>query len=337
MSGCDCNDCDPGIRPGVAEVCGDGVDQDCNGSDLACDPADVDRDGHVAGPRDCNDSDPLIHQGALERCNSLDDDCDGMADEGCDADTDGDGWAEPIGCEGDAMINPGSTEICDAVDNDCDGVINEVYALPDASFPDGPMGCVSCLAGESADYCAVDLAGDGSLATDPTLSFRNCGGCRAHCTALRSDGCVDGVCQCSATGTECAEDDRCCPSGCEDLTSARNCGGCGRNCNAGGVSLRPSADVCADLDGDGVVAECACGTGSPCLDGEMCCGGTCVAMSDAQNCGACGNSCYRGGDDARQVCARVMPGAYRCQCNSGRSDCNASNADGCETEGATCP
>ncbi len=69
--------------PCLEEVPYDGIDQDCDGSDLT----DVDEDGfdavEVGGP-DCRDGNPDIHPDAPELCAfGADEDCDGVIDEGC--------------------------------------------------------------------------------------------------------------------------------------------------------------------------------------------------------------------------------------------------------------
>lgn len=49
----DCDDRDAGIAPGGAEVCQDGVDQDCDGADARCDPVNVMADPNMLlGPAD---------------------------------------------------------------------------------------------------------------------------------------------------------------------------------------------------------------------------------------------------------------------------------------------
>ena len=119
----DCNDASSSIYPGSAEICGNGIDDNCNGSiDEACVLytyyQDNDGDGYgsnitisnyVSTPPagyvnhqlDCDDSNAAINPEATEICgNGTDDNCNGQIDEGCTsytyyADADNDNYGNP--------------------------------------------------------------------------------------------------------------------------------------------------------------------------------------------------------------------------------------------------
>jgi len=144
----DCDDTDAMIHPNAIEICGDGIDQDCDGSDLACDDSDADGDGYTVTNGDCNDSDATIYPGATEiGCDGIDQDCNGADLTTCTyyKDTDGDGYGDPnifittgievvsssyvannTDCDdSDSAVYPGATEACDGKDNNCSGEVDE--------------------------------------------------------------------------------------------------------------------------------------------------------------------------------------------------------------------
>jgi|GEM_PF-1601615 len=119
----DCDDADASTYVGAPEVPYDGIDQDCDGSDLV--DADGDGfDGSAAGGDDCDDADPATNPAGVEvPYDGIDQDCDG----GDFVDVDGDGadsWevGGPDCDDGDAGIGPGMEDIpYDGIDQDCDG------------------------------------------------------------------------------------------------------------------------------------------------------------------------------------------------------------------------
>ena len=239
--GTDCDDADADIHPASAERC-DGIDNDCDG-DIDEDVtstwySDADGDGYgdpesalddcdppsgfVADATDCDDTTATTSPAGTEVCNDVDDDCDGLVDDGAiDAPTwygdgDGDGYGDPaaplVACDapsahvadatdcddGDFAINPGATEVCNGLDDDCDALVDDAdgdvelaaggtwYADSDADgYGDASNGVTACAQPSGTVTDATDCD-DTATAVNPGAT-EVCNGLDDDCDALVDD------------------------------------------------------------------------------------------------------------------------------------------------------
>ncbi len=124
---------------------------------------------------DCNDQNPQINPAAVELCNSIDDNCDGKADDGFTpvllvTDADGDGFGSTngmsmIGCppvpnfattfddcnDTDASIHPGAAEAANGRDDNCNGKVDDAGVTPGTGGGGGSGGTTAPLPTAPAD------------------------------------------------------------------------------------------------------------------------------------------------------------------------------------------
>jgi hypothetical protein len=199
----DCDDADAAVHRGAPEQC-NGTDDDCDGvrdEDVVDAPkwyADSDGDGYgggrpvedcdapsgyLADGTDCNDHTWMTYPGAPEVCDGVDNDCDGVNDDGApplvgypdaDGDNHGDIAAMPVSAcplpdgyrsgsddcdDANSDVHPGASDACDdAVDADCDGSLDVCEGVLD--------GLPQYVGAAEGDFAGQRIAGAGDVNGD---------------------------------------------------------------------------------------------------------------------------------------------------------------------------
>ncbi len=300
-NGGDCDDEDRRANPGRSEICGNSVDDDCNGGDAPClsNCTDNDLDGFGRGAgcrgRDCDDRDPKVNPWQSEICgDGIDQDCDGE-DLGCppnciDRDNDGFGACPngddgPCGCydedcdDTNPEINPGARDVPgDRIDQDCDGYVLRLAEncrdIDEDGYGDG-LGC-------EADDCddtnprihrdRVEICGNG-IDDDCRGGDRPCVN-RGEGACQDQDGDGFGLGACPNGELDCDEGDRNI-----NPNAPETCNGVDDNCND-------------------IIDECP-------LANQVCEGGSCV--------GGLGSPCRQDGDCSNEGDLHCSPEAGQCR------------------------
>jgi YVTN family beta-propeller protein len=240
----DCNDNNAAVFPGAPEFC-DNIDNNCNGliddgiqyftwyrdsdgdgfgnnpdSILTCSAAPP--PGYVASSSDCTDNNATVFPGAPEFCDGMDNNCNGLIDDGIVfltyyLDADGDGYGDasdtatsclgiaPAGyvatstdcADNNAAIYPGAAELCDGIDNNCNGLTDDgiiyktYYADADGdSYGDAAATLTTCADTIPAGYVVTGTDCDDSNVTINPGAAELCDGIDNNCNGLTDDGII---------------------------------------------------------------------------------------------------------------------------------------------------
>jgi hypothetical protein len=185
----DCKPLDATIHAGAEEICGNNIDEDCDGQDEVCyELQDADGDTFKEDV-DCDDNNDKVYPGATELCDGLDNDCDDppQIDENWDVGeicySTGDGACRTEGvkvCDTEyrtkcnAVDGTPTTEICiNGIDEDCDGTADDgCQCTPNDKQQCGSTDVGECEYGEQT--CAANgIWGSCIGATEPVAEVCN--------------------------------------------------------------------------------------------------------------------------------------------------------------------
>lgn len=357
--GDDCNDTQAQVHPGAPEICDPADpasltrDENCNAGDqgLPMDRSPIDEDGDgfvriacsngsMAAPVDCDDTQATVHPGALELCDGIDNDCDGVVDDGASepvfADCDGDGagtGASSSGCHGtpldraecpsgtwvrvmgdcndtDPLVHPTAADGCpmpDGLDNDCDTRVDEhgtELVYPDCDHDAYPRNDRSEMA------CAGAPLPAGLSATL---------GCHAEATWLRATTTFD----------------------CNDEQAAINpaapeaCNGIDDNCSGAideGLTVGRYRDIDGDGHGAGALVDVCPGTpgyvesSRDCNDNDVM-----IRPGATERCNGLDDDCNGAIDGFSEACSNTCGTGMRTCTTGAWGGCSATGSRGCSS------
>jgi hypothetical protein len=296
----DCNgdddDCDGNVDEGISSVCypaaPDGCSDDGEGGFEClgiCQPGVSSCVDGVAAP--CDGAVEPITEECGSNGPAQDEDCDGMADNGCTCGA-GDSQECYSGPEGTLDVG-----VCMAGDQVCDTSIMMFGECMGEVLP----GVEDCSNQGSDDDCNAtddDIRGRGDPCTVPNVE----GVCRDGWFDCNDDT-AGGELECigpSATAEVCNSLDDDCDGRTDEevLGTATDCSECGDSCEDGDDCC---SGRCTNIADDPL----HCGRcGNDCGERIVCCSGDCANLeSDPNHCGECGKTCGLGG-----CCSGMCPG-----------------------------
>jgi hypothetical protein len=336
----------------------------CNGLDDDCD-AVVDN-GDPGGNQACDTGRPGVcvqgishcRNGAVacdeavqpmpEVCNGLDDNCDGVPDDGFS------GSGQPCtvagqlpntpcaqgltnclsGQSGCTKVNEAKPETCNGVDDDCDGTVDNSSAVDQKVCASGLPGV--CAAGKTectggVSSCVPNIAPDSQLELCNGLDD-DCDGSVDDVTALAAECgqrlplalnvagwlCTGGACTIGGCAGAFANCDGAPGNGCETNTGndPSHCGTCTTVCSGTGGSPVCSGGVCSGISCSAGLGNCDANPGNGCE----------TDLTTLTNCGTCGKAC-----SANHGTPSCVGGSCQIACSSGWDNCDGNLANGCET------